>query len=124
MKAVLLVVILLVIGFLCYNYFIAESPKTTDTPLATARAFIAAATKNDMTAVRNLCMDSTKDTAVQIARQIGSFSPDPAGARYQNMIADYPRRGMMAVISGRVVAIEMIEQEGEWKIVGIQITQY
>ncbi len=123
MKAVLIVILLIVIGFLCYNYFMAESPQRTDTPLNTAKAFITAAAKNDMTTVRNLCVDSARDAAVQIARQIGSFSPDPAGARYQNMIADYPRRGMMAVVAGRVVAIEMIEQDGEWKIVEIQITQ-
>jgi hypothetical protein len=123
MKAIFLIILAIVLGFLCYTHFIQQSPPSTDTPLATAKAFITAAAKSDMTAVQDLCTDAARDSAVRVAKQIGSFSPDPAGARYQNMIADPPRRGMMAMISGRVVAIEMIEQEGEWKIAEIQITQ-
>ena len=113
--------VLVVGGFLAYKLFLA--PPEAGTPDATADAFVKAAVANDDAKVRALCDESVADRAVQTAGAVRAAAPALLHPSWQRMKtsskeAEY---AAMALVSGRMLGIEMKRDGGVWKIVTVTL---
>ena len=120
MKGVLILVLLVVVGFLLYTQFASKSSE--DTPYATVKGFIIAASNNNTVEAGNLCVDAAKDSGEKAAAQIASMSLDTSNISFQNMTPEqYGAKGVMAIVSGQIIATELIQENDEWKIIKIEV---
>ena len=120
MKYIMLIVVLIVGGTVAYQLFLAKPP--AGTPNATAKDFVDAALKNDLDAARALSVSAAAGQAERVAAQIHAAQPDPMSVRFRPMRAESPRKGLTAMFSGQILAIELIKEGEEWKIVMVGLS--
>ena len=122
MKWGMLVVVLIVGGSLYYMLFCQKPEEGTAD--ATAQRFVEAAMAGDTAAVHSLCLDaSVHRSADRAAASIKANPPDVSfGIQLKTMTTDPPRKGRMMTLSGRILAIELLERDGEWKIAAITLS--
>lgn len=116
----MLIVTLIVGGVLLYYVYRGGKPKA-GTPQAVAYAYVKAAIAGDEAAIRSLCSPSAADEAVRLAPQVKAMAQGRA-LMLQPMKADPPRRGLCAMASGRLLGIQLEQQNGQWKIVEIGLS--
>jgi len=120
MKWIYMIVILIVGGVLVYYLFIARQAEP-GTPTATAQAFMKAAMKNDIEQVKSLCQSGAQGSMDSIVSRIQSAKPDSLTIKYSNMNSKPPLRGILITFPGAMIAMEMLEENGAWKIANITI---
>lgn len=118
MKWIYMIVILFVGGMLVYYLFIAREAEP-GTAMATAQAFMKAAMNNDMEAAKNLCQPGTQSSVEPIISRIQSAKPEKLTIKYSNMNAKPPYRGVLVTFPGAMISMEMLEENGTWKIANI-----
>jgi len=120
MKWVYMIVILFVGGMLVYYLFIGNQA-SPGSPKATAEDFVKASLNNDLESAKNLCTSGAQGSIDPIFQRIRDAKPDKMTIQYKNMRTDPPRRGIMVNFPGAIIAMEMLEEGGIWKIANITI---
>ena len=89
-------------------------------PRKTANSFYNAAKTGDDSAVQSLCKISAQADALDVAEKIRAGDlPKPS---WRKMEADPSLEGLQAVWAQQVIAIEMENVDGDWKIVTIALS--
>jgi len=117
MKWVGLILTLMVCGAAVY-YIYVKKP-TPGTPHAIVQAYIDAARKGDEAAIRSVCTADATANAVRLAPQVRAMMAGSGPVGLQAMKADPPRKGLCAMVGGRVLGVQLIQQDGQWKIVAV-----
>ena len=115
MKWFSLVIVVMVGAVIVWTMFYRGSPEGT--PYAVAEAYTEAALAGDEEKIKSLCTESAAATALQVARQIRQADPDPMSIAFKRMSADPPRTGLMWMFRGRMLGIELLKENEDWKIV-------
>lgn len=123
MKWVYLIIVLIVGGAL--YYLTTRNPEArADTPRGAANLYISAALSGNQDQVRSMCAPSVVDNAQRIAGQIGGANPkpDPRSFKWQATAAHDPSvTALTALFQGRVLTIELKQENGDYKIVAIDL---
>jgi hypothetical protein len=115
-------VITLIVGGVAFYYIYHGSKPKPGTPHATVQAYIDAARKGDEAAIRALCTAAAAGDAVRLAPQVRAMMAGGGPVGLQPMKSDPPRRGLCALVGGKMLGIQLIEENGQWKIVEIGIS--
>jgi len=121
MKWVSLIVTLMVGVVVFYYVYFGRKP-TPGTPHATVQAYIDAARKGDEAAIRALCTGAAVADAVRVTPQVRAMMGGGGPVGLQKMKADPPRQGLCALVGGKVLGIQLVQENGQWKIVEIGIS--
>ncbi|KPL07459.1 hypothetical protein AMJ85_09500 [candidate division BRC1 bacterium SM23_51] len=120
MKWFILIVTLIVGGVVLYYVYRGSKPKP-GTPDATAEAYVKAANNGDEATIRSLCTAAAVQDALRLAPEVRQMTQGQV-ARLQVMKADPPRRGLCVMARGRLLGIQLIQENGRWKIVEIGLS--
>jgi hypothetical protein len=121
MRWVGVIVVVMLFGAFAYYFFYREEPTRLDSPQGVAKAYIKAAQEGDQAQIRVLCTAAAVQEALTIAPQVSQMTSSGYLA-FQAMKADPPRKGLSLMAGGRLLGIELIEDNGQWKIVHIGLT--
>ena len=114
-------ILTLVVGGLAV-YFIFHGDKSEpNTARGVVTVYVKAAKDGDQAAIRAVCTQGALAEALRLAPQVGAMgNAGPLG--FQAMKADPPRQGFCAVASGRLLGVEAVEEDGQWKIAPVAIS--
>jgi hypothetical protein len=118
MKWFSLIVTLMVGAVVFYYVYFGRKP-TPGTPHATVQAYIDAAKKGDVAAIRALCTGAAAADGVRLAPQVRAMMSGGVPVSLEKMKADPPRQGLCALVGGKVLGIQLIQEGGLWRIVEI-----
>ena len=123
MKWLYLLIILVIGGALAY--FAYRKPELrTDTPTGTAKTYVHAALEGDYDQVRSLCQPQAVASAEKIAQDILAAAPDPRSFKWRETAAREPSlTAVTALFEGRVLTLEMVQEEGEYRIAFIDVAR-
>jgi len=121
MKWVTLIVTLMVGAAVLYYAYYGRKP-TPGTPHATVQAYVDAAKKGDEAAIRSLCTAAAAQDAIRLAPQVRKMLTGTGLVALQAMKADPPRKGLCAALGARLLGFQLIQENGQWKIVEIGVT--
>ena len=118
LKWVYLIIVLILGGMLYYNLVLNKSAPP-NTPQATAQDLMNAILKNDLTTAKSLFIPDALGNLDSVIKRVQSLNPDPISIQYNKMNAKPPNQGILVVFTGNMIAIELVKENGKWKIVNI-----